>query len=94
MESKKIQVKKLFAEIKELQKHLSDLVEEKLRYEPNNNLVRLLSLSDPNYIDDPNVVTIDVIDGTPPQVGTKRKSTLNSAPAETETLFIDLKERN
>lgn len=97
LESKKSEVKTLLAEIKGLQVALNQLVQEKIQAEPDIDLSRLLSLSDPNYIDDPNTLTIDVIEGvTPPIVEQKQDPTFNSAPVETkkETLFIDLKARD
>lgn len=100
MEVKKAEVKKLLKEIKSLQDHLSRLVTEKIRIEPNNNLTRLLTLSDPNYIDDPNVVTIDIVNRktSTPVIPVKKiqKPAFNSAPVETkkEAFFIDLKARN
>ena len=98
LEGKKTEVKKLLAEIKGLQIALNQLVQEKIQVEPNVDLSRLLFLSDPNYIDDPNVVTIDIVeDASPTTVKTEMEQpTFNSAPVETEkeALFIDLKARD
>lgn len=101
MEAKKAEVKKLLRELAVLQKILNELVVETVRAEPGIDLSGLLSLSDPNYIDDPNVVTIAIVEGTAPtptrSKPTESKPTFKSAPVETakpETLFIDLKARN
>jgi hypothetical protein len=104
LEAKKAEAKKVLADMKILQRTLNQLVREKIQAEPDVDLSKLLSISDPNYIDDPNTITIEIVKETrPKRVESKVRTMLNEtktpvkAPVKketgTETLFIDLKAR-
>ena len=97
LEGKKAEVKKHLAEMQVLQRTFNQLVQEKIQSEPDVDLSRLLSLSEPNYIDDPNTVTIEIVKETvPKRVTPKQAKTpvkiITEIPVkkETETMFIDL----
>ncbi len=102
LEAKKAEVKKHIAEMQVLQRTFNQLVREKIQAEPNVDLSRLLSLSDPNYIDDPNTLTIEISKTvtskkpTPKRVGSRTRTevpilTVPSIAEETKTDTADTK---